>query len=139
MQNRKSSPVNLLTLLDSYFANALSDDVYTEPQMNAQRFEKPVGMSPSPVQPVMREEQDLMTEGEKGGGIQQVSQGGKQESLSKASPIGGVSAEHNRAVAESAHMDAQMSASLCQATVSNGGTQDFQGQGCKALSKPSVY
>ena len=131
MQNRKSSPVNLLTLLDSYFANALSDDVYTEPQMNAQRFEKPVGMSPSPVQPVMREEQDLMTEGEKGGGIQQVSQGGKQESLSKASPIGGVSAEHNRAVAESAHMDAQMSASLCQATAGEGGSQAPHGQGCK--------
>jgi len=105
MQNRLLLLVSLLTLLVSYYAYSLSSNVYNEAEKYAQKFENQViqnsvGLSLSPVGLQAREGQDFLTERAKGGGEKQDSQGGKQESLSKASPIGGVAAEYNEAVAE---------------------------------------
>ena len=107
MQNRTSSLVSLLTLLVSYYAYALSNEVYAEAEAYAQRFENPVGLSPSPVQLRKQERQEPATGREiSEGGIEQVSQGGKQESLSRTSPVGEVLAELYEAVAEPVHFDA---------------------------------
>ena len=141
MQYRILALVILLTLLVSYRAYTLTTDVYAEAEKHGlyaeaekytQIFENSVGLSPSPVQPIAREGQELLAESAKGGGIKQDSQGGKQESLSRTLPTGSVLAGYKEAVAELVQSNApvkpaQKSAEIYK-WVDNNGTVHFSDQ-----------
>ena len=124
--------VSLLTLLVFYRAYTLTTDVYNKAGKYTQIFENSVGLSPSPVQPIVREGQELLAESAKGGGIKQDSQGGKQESLSRTLPTGSVLAGYKEAVAELVQSNApvkpaQKSAEIYK-WVDNNGTVHFSDQ-----------
>ncbi len=107
MQNRTFSEYCPSTHLVSRCAYSLSGAAFNETGKSVQRRKNPVGLSPSSVQPEFRDGQILLIGSEiSRGGMLQVSQGGKQESLSMASPVGEAMADLYEAVAEPVHFDA---------------------------------
>ena len=87
MQNRTFSEYCPSTHLVSRCAYSLSGAAFNETGKSVQRRKNPVGLSPSSVQPEFRDGQILLIGREiSRGGMLQVSQGGKQESLYEATP-----------------------------------------------------
>ena len=116
MQNRTFSENCLRTLIDSCCALSLSSTALSRTGTAVQRLDYPVGLSPSSVQPEIREGQVLSAgshvskggeqRGSPKGEEQEVSQGGKQESLITTSPIGEVASVCKETVTDPVHFDA---------------------------------
>ena len=133
MQNRTFSENCLRTLIDSCCALSLSSTALSRTGTAVQRLDYPVGLSPSSVQPEIREGQVLSAGSHVSkGGEQRVSQGGKQESLSITAPVAMVTAGYNEAVAEPVHFEAPVKPERKSAGiykwVDNNGTVHFSDQ-----------
>ena len=85
----------------------MTSAVFADTGTPLHRFEIPVGLSPSSVQPKQRGGQVLSSGSELSReGMLQVSQGGKRESLAAPLPIGKGAPDLSEAVRDPVHIDA---------------------------------